>query len=65
MLAAAKHIGAAVALSGLGGAGVSLKLTALTLNNFSTSVNPNGDNSNLKLSLPSFASAAFSSSSKG
>jgi len=58
MLTIAKHIGAAVALSGLGGAGVNLKFTALTLNNFSTSVNPNGDNPNLKLSLPSFASAA-------
>nr|QWC53700.1 GIY-YIG endonuclease [Rhizoctonia solani] len=36
----------------------SFKFTASTINNFSTSVNPNGDNSNFMLSLPSFASAA-------
>ena len=56
MLALAKYLGAAVALSGLGGAGVNFKFTSL--NNYSTSVNPNVDNPNFKLSLPSFASEA-------
>lgn len=57
MLALAKlTIGAALALSGLGGAGVKFKFTSF--NNYSTSVNPNGDNPDFKLSLPSFASEA-------
>lgn len=58
MLAAAKHIGAALPSFGVGGAGANFKFTASTINNFSTSVNSNGDNSNFMLSLPSFASAA-------
>lgn len=56
MLAAAKHIGADLPSIGVGGAGVNFKFTAPTINNFSTSVNSNGDNSNFM--LPPFASAA-------